>query len=213
MKKILALILTVTLLAAAGAALADTMKVEAGSPTVCAPELFQTYFDLVAGSSGYNFTWDPAPATEGEYSVYTATSSDGKMIVKVYAKNGGVVYAEGTGTIPVDLTNSESLRTFGEWFGASISCMGFSMFIGENGAEAFNDGSAMATFQDDLNSFVTELQGGMNSASEILNGFVITSTILGYPAGLEVKGSLDGGSVTLAMRVVVCSKDGNLTKK
>ena len=103
MKKILALVLIMALMAAAaGSACAETLDFEAGTPSKVTPEEFKTYFTILEEDSGYNFIWEDDIGTDNAYSVYKGASEDGMMTMNIYAADGGVVYAEGVGNLVID---------------------------------------------------------------------------------------------------------------
>ena len=57
------------------------------------------------------------------------------------------------------------------------------------------------------------MTSGMTSDEQLKNGVADVTTILGYPAGLEISGDTDGSVVTLNMRVFVGSKDARIEVK
>ena len=62
MKKILALILALAMILAAGLACADTLEITPGTPTNCTFDNFKTYFSLMTSAAGYNIRLDEAEA-------------------------------------------------------------------------------------------------------------------------------------------------------
>ena len=42
---------------------------------------------------------------------------------------------------------------------------------------------------------------------------VFTTTCLDYPTGLDISGSADGSGVTMALRILVSTKDGQMSVK
>ena len=210
MKKVFALLLALVMLAAAGTACAETLAFEPGTPSACTPEMFKLYFALIAGQSGYNFVWEDDIGTDGAYAVYTGHSEDGLMSLNIYAMNGGVVYSEAIGTATI--SDAESAEKFGEWFGAAVGGSVIAFYIGENGAESL-DASVTNKFTNDLMGLVAFLQNGSTTDEQLAEGMVYTTTCLDYPTGMEISGSADGSGVTMALRILVSTKDGQMSIK
>ena len=213
MKKLLALLLALMMLAAAGAAAAETLEIKPGTPSACPPETFKLYFGYMESQSGYNFVWDDEIGTDGDYKVYSGKSEDGMMTVNIYSLDGGVVYAEGVGSITFDDTpDQDSARKFGEWFGASIGGMSYGFYIGENGAESVDE-NLSNKYTNDLLSLVSGMTESMSDEAKLMKGVVFNGSILGYPSGLEVHGTAYGAGGSLEMKVIVTSADGQLITK
>ncbi len=212
MKKILALILALMLLAVAGLAGADTLEVEAGTPSGCSIEMFKLYFSAMEESAGYKFVWNDNVYNDGNYLVYSGKSGDDVMTINIYTLNGNVVYAEGVGSISANLSDQAAAQSFGEWFGAAIGGMTFGLYIGENGAASV-DVNLTNKFTNDLLPLTTVLTSELSSDEKLANGVVGTATVLGYPTGLEMKGVAMGTSVLMTMKIMVTSSDGKLLVK
>ena len=214
MKKVLALVLFLALMmsAAAGTACAETLDFEAGTPSKVSPEEFQFYFSVLEEDSGFNFVWDDSVKTDGIYSVYSGTSEDGMMTVKIYAVNDGVVYAEGDGDLVIDFSDAESATKFGEWFGASLGGMIFSFQIGDHGPESLNE-ETVGRYSDELMAMINEVTDNMNDDEKMANGFANRAVVLDYPTGLETRGSISGSIFSITMHILVSSADGKMALK
>jgi hypothetical protein len=211
MKKILALVLIMALMAAAaGSACAETLEFEAGTPSGVTPEEFKMYFTILEENSGYNFIWEDDIGTDNAYSVYKGASEDGMMTMNIYAADGGVVYAEGVGNLVIDINDADSAVKFGEWFGASISGMAFSFQIGDHGTESLDD-DTLSKFNDDLMKLVNEISEGIADVKRLSDGFAVSSPVLSYPIGLEAQGGVNGSTANITMRILAFSADGKLT--
>ena len=210
MKKIFALLLALMMLFAAGTACAETLEFEPGTPSVTSPEVFKLYFAMIAGQSGYNFTWEDEVGTDGSYSVYTGHSEDGLMSLNIYAMNGGVVYSEAIGTATI--SDAESAEKFGEWFGAAVGGSVISLLIGEKGTQALDE-DATNRFTNDLMGLVAFLQGGSTTDEQLAKGAVYTTTCLDYPTGLEITGIAGSTGVTMSLRILVSVQDGQMNIK
>ena len=213
MKKILALVLALVMLAAAGIASAATLELTPGTPTNCTIDVFKTYFQLLASNAGYDFTWEETPTKEGAYDVYTATTATTPLVIKVYCSGEKVVFGTGEGTITFAATsNTDALKNFGEWFGVSLADICVCIFIGEQGPQAVTN-EVGTKLQEELNPLVLTLQNGLTNLDDLMNGVAGVATCLGYPCGLEVSGTVDGSNITMTMTVAVTGMDGILTVK
>ena len=209
MKKILALILALVLVAAVSAAGAATLDYTPGTPASCTFELFKTYFDLMTATAGYTFNWDEDSSKEGDYDVHYAVTEDGAMFVITYCEGGNVLYVKGEGTLVMTAGDNSAAEKFGQWFGATISGGVLGLYIGEEGPAAATT-EATETFQSELKPLLATLQDGLTSEEELMNGVASTVTVLGYPTGLAVDGSISGTTITLNMTILVSAKDGTL---
>lgn len=213
MKKIFALVLALIMLAAVVPACADTLVFESGSPSAtCTPEIFKLFFNAMEQASGYTFTWDEDAAAEGDYTVYTGQSSDGIMTIKIYAQGEGVVYTEAFGSISVDMSDMASVQQFGSWFGAAMSGMDMAYFISEVGSANIT-AEIQTQFTNELNAMVALLGADLDDEAKLRNGAVEVVTVLGYPCGMEIRGSSSGNLITLDMKVIVTGTDGVLAAK
>ncbi len=201
MKKVFALLLTLMMLAA-GLAAAETLELVPGTTESCPFTTFKTYFDTIAQQSGYTFTWADEPAAENGYEVYSTVSADGAMVIKVYVLNGNVCYTDGEGTVTLDMTDASSAQKFGEWFGVALSNSAICMRLAGGDTAFLSDSNLSSTLQADVQPLVSILMNDFNDDT-LSQGKAATSTVLGYPAGLEISGSTNGSSVSLTMRTVV----------
>ena len=212
MKKMIALLLALAAMAAFGLAHAETLNVVPGTPLNSSVDEFIAYFDLMSSASGYEFTWDEQATTEDQYTVRTAVSSDGSMSLKAYALDGNICYAVAEGSSQFDPNDYEAGQKFGEWFGASIGGITLGFYICENGtaglSEKMND--VLAQFQSDLTPLTEFLSGGL-SEEAVADGKVTTTTILGYPTGMEVAAAMSGEQVQMSLKIAVTGKDGQLS--
>ena len=209
MKKALLLLLAVILMSVTCLAGADSLEVVPGSPSNCQILLFKTYFDLLTSSSGYNFTWNDTTTAEDGYTVHTAVSETGILTIKVYVKDNCVCFATGEGTTTLSMYDSSAAQTFGEWFGISIGGLVVGMYAGENGPSSLTN-AVTSQFATELNPLVEVLNSGFTSEEELANGIAGTTTILGYPTGLEVSGSVNGTNITLTLGIATVNADGQL---
>ena len=209
MKKILALAIALMMLLAAIPAFADSLEIVPGTPSTCTFAVFQTYFTVLSSGSGYEFTWADAPAEENGYTVYSADAGDGTLTIKVYTLNDTVVYTVAEGSAALDVNDSDSANTFGQWFGVAVSGSVVSLCMGEGNTSILSDSNLEATLQADITPLVDILMNDFDEAS-LAKGKAATSLVLGYPAGLEVSGGAVGTLVNLNMKIVVTSADGQL---
>ena len=209
MKRFLALILSLVMICTAGLAFADSLVVTPGAPTGCAFTLFQTYFDILTQSSGYTFNWDSSAVQEDGFDVYSATTEDGAMSIKVHCTDGKVSYVTGEGTIKTKMSDTNGARKFGEWFGVSMAGTCLGLYAGENGADALTQ-EVSTRFQTELTPMITVIQDGVSNPSKLKNGVAGQTVVLGYITGLEVSGDVDGSDIILTMKIAVTSPDGKV---
>ena len=210
MKKMLALLLVAVLAAACSAAYADTLEIVPGTPAACDIDTFMVYFGALTGASGYHFIFDAEPETEGDYLVYTAHTEDNLSSLRIYTVNGDYCYSECAGEITVSVTDTDAMNRFGEWIGAAFGGSVLSVYIAEGNPA---DNAAISTFNNDITPLLSALITGLSDETLLANGTVSISPILGYPSGIEVRGYVEGGSVTLKLRIVVTGADGQLIQK
>ncbi len=211
MKKILALFLALTMILTAGLAFASTLELTPGTPTGCGAELFKAYFTVMTQNAGYAFSWDDNARSAGNSDIWYAVSEDGAMMVYIFCVDGNVSYVQGSGSLTVDLSDSESAEMFGQWLGAALSGSCLSIYIGEESPE---DITEVATqFQNELTPLLYSVTSKLTSDEQLKNGVADVTTVLGYPAGLEISGDTDGSVVTLNMRIFVGSKDARIEVK
>ena len=202
MKKVFALLLTLMMLTA-GLAAAETLELVPGTPENCPFTTFKTYFDMIAQQSGYTFTWADEPAAENGYEVYSAVSADDAMVIKVYVLDGNVCYTDGEGAVTLNMTDASSAQKFGEWFGVALSNSAICMRIAGGDTAFLSDSNFASSLQADVQPLVSILMNDFNEDT-LSKGKAATSTVAGYPAGLEISGSIvDNTSVSLTMRTVV----------
>ena len=212
MKKFAALILALILAAAVSLAGAETLALVPGTPAECTTELFQTYFNMISSAAGYEFTWDEAPVTEDGFDVYTAHTAAGPLEMKLYTQDGKFCHLVGEGTQTFSETDTEAANTFGTWFGATLGGSLISLKIGEEGLESI---SSMAdTLDTEMQAAIQPLQpillNAFLSAENMAKGSAGAVNALGYPVGIQVGGSIDGDQITVNMKIMVTSKDGQL---
>ena len=205
MRRILALILAVLIMTAAGTACAETAALQM-VPTTCPPETFILYFDILSRQAGYSFTWVDSVGTEGPYSVYLGECEDGTMLMNIYAMDGSVIYTDCAGSITINDDDAESASRFGEWFGCAIGGSVLSLHLGESGNTSISS-EELEKYSADVNNIVSELQ--TYTEQQMLNGCVITKPVLDYPTSLEINGTRNGKIVTINIRAVVTGKNGN----
>ena len=133
------------------------------------------------------------------------------MTTYVFCVDGKVSYVHGVGSLTVDMGDQASAQKFGEWLGASFSGSCLGLFAGEEGPNAL--AGVTEQFQNELNPLLTNVTAGMTSDEQMKNGVADITTVLGYPAGLEISGGTNGTVITLNMQVYVAGKDALLTVK
>ena len=210
MKKVFALFLALTILAAAGLVSADSLEFVPGTPDACSPESFLDFFSSIAQESGFTFTWDEAPAEEDNYSVYTGASADGLMSVRIYIQGDNVSHVVALGEVTLDPTDSESAYTFGQWFGVAISGSAISMSLGAGNTDVVTNPDLSEKLNTDIMPLMNLLTVDFDE-EHLSAGKAAATTILGYPCGMEVSGGTDGSKVLLSMKVIVCSQDGQFS--
>ncbi len=211
MKKILALLLALAMILASGLAFADTIELTPGTPTGCGAELFKAYFTVMTQNAGYAFSWDDNARSAGNSDIWYAVSEDGAMMVYIFCVDGNVSYVQGSGSLTVDLSDSESAEMFGQWLGAALSGSCLSIYIGEESPE---DITEVATqFQNELTPLLYSVTSKLTSDEQLKNGVADIATVVNYPCGMEMSGSTDGTTVTLNMQFYVGSKDAQLVIK
>jgi hypothetical protein len=203
MKRIIALFLSLLMMAACWTACAETAALQL-SPTACPPETFILYFEILSTQSGYNFTWVDSVEAEGPYSVYLGECEDGTMLINIYVADGSVVYTDCAGSVTIKDSDAESAQRFGEWFGCALGSSVLSLYLGESGNTSLS-ADILEKYTADIGSFASELQAC--TERQMLNGLVITRTVLDYPASLEINGTRKGNIVTINMRVMVTGRN------
>lgn len=207
MKKLAALILTLILAIVSCCAMADTIEVQPGSPSKCSYTDFKTMFDLFTSASNYQFIWDSEKTTEGSYDVYSCTSSDGLLTLKVYVSGGNFSHVLGEGSTVFTADTVDNAKKLGEWFGASLAGVVLTVYAAENG----NLNESLATqLQEELQPMVSVL--GALSDDAVQNGVATTVNVLGYPCGLAVSGSAVGSVGTLKMKIGITGTDGKIVE-
>ena len=212
MKKCIALLLALLMAAFAIPACAETLEIVPGTPAQCPIDEFKNWFNLSITSSGYdyNFEWDSDPVSEDGFDVYTAKMENGPEM-KVYTVGGNVSHVIGTHTGTFSATDTSSATKFGECLGAVLGggCSGLA--ICELGVDELK--KVAANFQSEITPLLTTLVGGFTSADKLAEGVAGTATGMGYPVGLDLVGSVSGTDITLTMRIIITSKDGQLNIK
>ena len=208
MKKILALLLALTMILASGLAFADVIVLTPGTPTGCGAELFKAYFTVMTQNAGYNFTWTTTPLSEDGTDVYTALSEDGAMTVKAFCVDGNVSYVLGYGSLSVDTTDQASAEKFGEWLGAALSGACLSIYAGDEGPDAV--AGITDQFQNEVTPLLYSVTSKLTSDEKMKNGVADITTVLGYPCGMLISGAAEGTTVNMTMQVYVGSKDTQL---
>ena len=213
MKKAFAVLLALLLFCISSLAAAETLIVTPGQQSNCVPEMFKMYFSLISTSAGLNFIWDDDVTNDGTYDIYKATSEDGMMVISVYAKDGSVVYTESIGTLTVKADDSDAAERFGSWFGAALSGAALGFYINDNGLDSLGETNLYNRFTNDLIPYLTALTSmGAKGDAALAEGFVCISPVLGYPAGLEIKGTAADDTISLSLRVIVMTPGGQLEK-
>ena len=212
MKKIIALLMVLMMLAVVGAAAADTLDFVPGAPTACPFPAFQTYFTSLAGGTGYTFTWDAEPAEEAPYTVYSAVSEDETLKIRVFVQDDNVVFIQAEGAVSLNITDIAAAQKFGEWFGVSISGGVIGMALGAGNTDILQDPDLDTKLQADVQPLLYILENDFNEET-LAAGKAAVSTVYGYPCGLEVNGSAAGETVLLAMKIIVSGPEGQISVK
>ena len=135
--------------------------------------------------------------------MYSAVSADDAMVIKVYVLDGNVCYTDGEGAVTLNMTDASSAQKFGEWFGVALSNSAICMRIAGGDTAFLSDSNFSSSLQADVQPLVSILMNDFNEDT-LSKGKAATSTVAGYPAGLEIIGSIaDNTSVSLTMRTVV----------
>ena len=205
-RKISALLLALTMALVSCSAFAETLVVSPGSETGCSMIMFKTLFDTISNASNYSFVWADGLTKEDGYEVYSATSSDGMMAIKVYSKNGNFCYLTGEGEASFTVSSTSTVQKLGEWFGAVLASGVLSVYSAEGGSL---DASVVSKFTEALTPLTSAFSGISDDA--ILKGIVVTAMPLGYPCGLEVSGQASGLGGTLKIRLAVTGPDGSVS--
>ena len=213
MKKFAALILAIILAAAVSLAGADSLELVPGTAAECTVDIFQTYFDMISAAAGYDFTWDEAPVTEDGYDVYVAHAGEGMLEMKLYTQEGKFCYVVGAGSGSFATTDSSAANTFGTWFGATLGGTLISLKIGEEGLSAIADENLQTELQSAITPLEPILLSAFLSEENLAKGAAGSVTALGYPIGIEINGAIDGDQISVNMKVIVTSKDGQLNVK
>lgn len=197
MKKLLSALLALMMLLACCAGLADEVNYDIGSGFDCTYDNFSMFFNLVASSAGYPFTFQSEPIASSGYDVYVGESEESYMTFYVFTKDGKVqlIAAECKGT----MSNATKL---GEWLGAALMSSAMALKYGETG-NLTDD--VVAAAQNDLNTYVQGISNaGSHSQEELKEGVVINGTACGYPTALELKidGSDSSSSIYINMYIV-----------
>ncbi len=209
MKKALALILALMMAIAVAPAFADSLVLTPGTPAECTFESFKSWYDVLTGTSNFTYTWDETPVNEDGYEVYTAHENDGLMELKVYLADGKISHMIGTASGTFAMTDTDSAQKFGSSFGAVLAGGTMGLLISEDGYEAL--GEKAATFESELMPLADLLTNGFTDITQLSNGLAADVILAGYPAGLDLTGSILGTNITINMRVLITSKDGQLT--
>jgi len=207
MKKLTALILTLILAFVSCCALADTIEVQPGSPTGCDYSGFKTMFDMFTSASNYQFVWDSEKTSEGGYDVYSCTSSDGMLTLKVYVSGGKFSHVVGEGSTVFTASSMDNAQKLGEWFGASLAGVVITVYAAEGGN--LNE-SLVNQLQQELQPMISVL--GSLSDDAVQNGVATTVNVLGYPCGLAVSGTQVGSVGTLKMKIGITGTDGKIVE-
>ena len=210
MKKMLALLLAAVMISVCCPVFADTLEIAPGTPAACDIDTFKVYFGALTSGGNYTFTFDDGFETEGDYQVYTASTGDSRSALKVYTRDGNFCFAECAGSMTASVGDTDTAGGFAEWFGAAFGGIILSVYIGEGNPA---DQATIEAFNSDIVPLLTDLMAGLSDANRLAEGIVCTGTVLGYPAGMEVNGSVEDITVTLNLRVAVTGTDGQLIRK
>ena len=77
MKKLPALFIVLFMTVGICLAFADTLTLDAGTPTQCTPEVLENYLAAIGSQKGLTFSWDPDTTPDGDFTVHTGHSFDG----------------------------------------------------------------------------------------------------------------------------------------
>ncbi len=206
MKKTAAILLALTFALASAGALADTLTVQPGTPINATPDIFQSVFGIIAGSSRLFFTWEEAPAAEEGYEVYTAHAGDVDLDVKLYVSDGFVSYAA-CQIKEYKISNANDAYTIGKWVGSSIASIAYTVYLADSGDMSGDRAEELNDAAQQIVQFMAECLG---DAQKLQDGAVMTFTVLDHPAGCEISGVATPQEGTLNIRIVVAGQDGVL---
>ncbi len=205
MKKVLSILLAFVLAALAPCAFADELTVQA-VPTGVSPGLFTALFEFVTSQGDYSYTLEENAVSEDGYEVYTAHANGIAMDVKAYAADDTVEYVIGT-AIEYKINSPEEAGKLGTWFGGSLANAVFTVYFGGGGE---NTDEAMAALNASVDEFLTFLQETLSNYDNLKRGAAMTTSILGYPTGIEISGAANSKSATLNLKFIITGKDGQL---
>lgn len=208
MKKLLALLLALVMVAAIGLASAEKLEIVPGTPSKCPIDQFKLWFDTMTQNYGYTFTWSDQAVAEDGFDVYSAVTEDNQMEVKAYTVGGNVSYVVGVSTGTFAITDESGANAFGERLGAVLGGSGLGLLIGEEGFAAVEEKAG--NYEAEITPLLYVLLNGFTSEDQLAKGVAGSVTALGYPTGLELYGTTSGDTITITMTVVVASADAQL---
>ena len=102
------------------------------------------------------------------------------------------------------------LDQFYWFFGATLGGSLVSLKIGEDGLASISEGNLDTEMQEAIKPLEPILLSAFMSEENLAKGAAGSVVALGYPVGIEVSGSMNGDEITVNMKVMVTSKDGQL---
>lgn len=210
MKKTVSILLALILAAVSCCAFADSLDIQAGTPMAGTYDTLVTLFSAY-GSTNLSVTWD-GQAKEGVFEVYIGHVVGKEDIeLKVFTTGGKVCFLTATGSKTVSFTDMAAARALGEDIGTVLG-VGALAIYSLDGGQITKD--LTTQFTTDLQNILTPLTDGLSNEKQLLEkGAASAALVLGYPTGLEISGTGSAGSATLDWRIVMGSKDTQLTVK
>ena len=121
-----------------------------------------------------------------------------------------LVYAEGSGEVTANASDTDTANRFGELFGTALGGMILSAYVGEGNNF---DESVLNTYTNELMPLLTILSDGLDNEAKLADGVVGLVNVLGYPTGMELRGSASGSIANLMIHFVLASPDAQLIQK
>jgi len=208
MKKAVSILLALVLCAVSCCAFAETLEIKAGTPTNAAFDDFKAQYDASAASQ-LPITWEDGSAAEGEFEVYTGYDQDKTVEVKVYTAGGKISYITISGTTILTASDVSGAQKLGTNIGMALGFGIMAVYFADGGTLTSD---LISTFTADLQAVMSPLTS-MSDYTKLMEGMAATGTVLEYPTGMEISAAVNGSEISLTMKTVFTSKDGQLSVK
>lgn len=209
MKKALSILVALVLLSIMICAYADELIIDGKrQPMDCTVESFKKDFFELINQTDYSFNWVDEPQTNGSYEVYYIHSSDNSFTVKIYAIEGKVSFVTGEGAVIILGQEDKSAGKLGKWIAVSVYGTMPALYNAEGkeyGETEFGQCSS------ELQKLISKLDSLSWDTKKLEKGVAVTGSILGYPAGAEMKRVGTDDIATVTAGFAITSKEGVLT--